>query len=101
MGKLLEAGMAIGDAKATGAPSCRRNLNVENAVNDLDGAVADLREALEALEHHIAPLLGSERPQEVGGDRTQGESDLAERILCNADRIRARSARIRELIDRL
>jgi hypothetical protein len=79
----------------------RRNLNVENATNDLDDAVAGLREAVEALENHLAPLLSPEHPRGPCWDRAQGESDLAERILAQADRTRQSSDRIRELIDRL
>ena len=81
--------------------SVRRNLNVESATNELDGAVADLREAVSALESHLAPLLAPEFPYGVGNDRAQGESELAERILSNADRTRKSSERIHYLIHRL
>ncbi len=81
--------------------ACRRNLNVENATNSLDDAVAGLREVVDALEAHLQPLLGDERPIGNSEDRCRGDSEVAERILTNADGIRARSIRIRELIDRL
>lgn len=86
---------------SVGPVAVRRNLNVENATSDLDDAVAGLREAVEALEHHLSPLLAPERPCDAGCDRAQGESEVAERILTNADRTRQSSARIRELIERL
>lgn len=79
----------------------RRNLNVESAINDLDGAVSDLRDAVSELESQLAPLLAPERPCGNDCDRSQGESELADRILSNFDRTRQLSARIRELIDRL
>lgn len=84
-----------------GQMAVRRNLNVENATNDLDGAVADLREAVEALENHLAPLLAPERQCGDCENRTQGDSEVAERILSKADSVRSSSYRIRELIDRL
>jgi len=87
---------SIGQAAAP-----RRNLNVELATNTLDGAVADLREAIEALEHHLAPLLAPERPEASGLCRERGDSELAERIMADADAIQSRTARLRELIDRL
>lgn len=83
------------------APVCRRNLNVEMATGVLDEAVADMREAVAALEQHLEPLLAPENPCGAGCDRSQGESEVAERILSIADRTRQSSARIRELIDRL
>lgn len=89
------------NVKTNPVPSCRRNLNVESATNVLDGAIADLSETIEALEQHLRPLLGDERPCTLGEDRCRGESEVAERILCNADAIRGSSERIRQLIDRL
>lgn len=79
----------------------RRNLNVENAANVLDGAVADLHETVQALESHLQPLLGDDRPCEKACDRSRGDSEVAERLLDNADAVRGRSERIRQLIDRL
>lgn len=84
-----------------GQMAARRNLNVENATNQLEGAVSDMREAVEALEAHLQPLLATERPCGIGEDRQQGESEVAERIISSADYVRGASARIRELIDRL
>lgn len=81
--------------------SVRRNLNVESATNELDGAVAHLREAVSALESNLAPLLAPERPCDIANDRAQGESELAERILSNAERTRQSSERIHDLIQRL
>lgn len=89
------AKVSVGDAKI------RRNLNVESATCDLEGAVDVLREVVGALENHLAPLLAPERPEGPCCDRTRGESEVAERILSSADQVRDRSARIRELIDRL
>lgn len=79
----------------------RRNLNVENAASELDRSVIDLHEAVEALEHHLEPLLACKSPVSAGEERRKGESELAERILSNADSISSRSARIRDLIERL
>ena len=79
----------------------RRNLNVETATNALDSAAGDLVEAVNALEERLAPLLSNERPYETGDDRAEGDSELSERILSVADRVRGRTARIRDLIDRL
>lgn len=79
----------------------RRNLNVEAAANDLDGATIDLTESISALANHLQPLLADERPWDVGPDRARGDSEVAERILSNADRARDGAARIRDLIDRL
>lgn len=85
----------------TSTNSCRRSLNVERATNDLEGTVSDMRDAMEALESHLVPLLSPERPSDIGEDRQQGESEIAERIISSADRVRSVSARIRDLIERL
>lgn len=80
---------------------CRRKLNVENAANSIDGAVSDLRDAVDALETHLQPLLGDERPCAKGEDRPRGDSEVAEQLMCHADAVRGRAERIRQLIDRL
>jgi hypothetical protein len=81
--------------------SCRKVLNVESATNYLDDAVAYMLEAVEALDAHLQPLLGSEHPIGCAEERIKGDSEVAERIMSNADAIRGRSDRIRMLIDRL
>lgn len=96
MEKAIKAGPYIASPSTV-----RRNLNVESATNELEGAVDDLRETVSLLESLLSPLLAPERPCGVGGDRSCGESELAERILTQADRTRQSSDRIRELIDRL
>jgi hypothetical protein len=80
---------------------CRRNLNVESAANVLDSAIADLNDAVDALNSHLQPLLSDERPSTAAEDRERGGSEVADRIMSSADQIRCRTARIRDLIDRL
>lgn len=79
----------------------RRNLNVENATNDLDAATSLLREAISDLAEHLGPILAPERPHEPGKDRSEGDSEVAERILTNIDRVQGVTDRIRDLIARL
>ena len=89
--------------KSTMPETCgiRPLLNVERSANDLEGRVADLCDAVEALESRLGPLLGSERPMGCVDARDHGSSELSERILCSADKVGGASSRIRELIDRL
>lgn len=96
MQKTMNAGPYL-----AGPTTCRRSLNIEVATNELEGAVADMREAIEALSSHLAPLLSHERPTGEGCERIKGDSEVAERIMSQADVIRGRSACIRDLIDRL
>ncbi len=84
-----------------GPSTCRRNLNVENAADQLNIATDDLADAIGNLESTLEPLLGPERPCDIGSEREQGESQVGERVLAQANRIRLYAARIHELIDRL
>lgn len=79
----------------------RRLLNVESAAGSLEGAAADLSEAMKALEERLRPILAPARPSEECGDRLKGDSDVAERIHSSVDVVRGVTASIRDLADRL
>lgn len=83
------------------ASSCRRSLNVESAASNLSGAVEELGCAMGELEVALEPLLSCERPCPIGEDREAGPSQVADRVMSDAARVRQHANRIRELIERL
>lgn len=83
------------------APECRKSLNVEKAVSDLDMALSGLYDAVNPLADALSPLLSSACPTACGEDRKPGDSEVAERVCNNAAQIRTISDRIRDLASRL
>lgn len=86
---------------AAQSATVRRTLNVEAAAADVSSSVDELRDAIVALEQHLAPLLSGERPVPCETDRPDGESEVAERLRQQAALIRGSSDRVRMLIERL
>ena len=92
----------ISPQKSIECANTRKTLNVETAVNSLDGAIVDIQEALIALENVLEPIISDKRPcGDTCCDRSKGESEVAERILVNVDGANYLARQLRDLIARL
>jgi len=82
--------------------TCRTALNVERSTSDLEVALRDMGDVVSKLESVLAPLLGPDGDKSMAGpDRARGDSEVAERIMCQVDAAEACAGRIHSLIDRL
>lgn len=83
------------------AAACRTALNVERSTSDLEASLREMGDAVAALEDVVAPLLSSAVDDSLGSDRAPADSEVAERIMLQADAAGRYAARIRSLIARL